>query len=94
MSMTKDEWIDAVARQLGRTMPDEFPDGFSRYMAEQYAAEGGYERFLAGDFAKENLWEPEGRYWCPEGQLPTDRDREMLARVRAARALDSAPEEG
>lgn len=56
--MTREEWIQAVGRQLARTIPDQFGDGYAYWLAEQYADEGGYEKFLAGDYADDNLWEP------------------------------------
>lgn len=56
--LTREEWIAAVERQIARTMPDQFPSGFARFTAEQYAEEGGYDAYLRGDFADGHLWEP------------------------------------
>jgi hypothetical protein len=57
--VTKQEWIDQVSRGLSKTMPDMYPSGYAAYLAEQYAEEGGYEKYLAGGYSADHLWEPE-----------------------------------
>lgn len=57
--MTRKEWVAAVARQISRTMPDMYPSGYALFLAESYAAEGGYEKYAAGGYAPDKLWEPE-----------------------------------
>ncbi len=39
-------------------MPDEFPEGFAHYLAERYAENGEYEKYLADEF-------PEGMLYVP-----------------------------
>jgi hypothetical protein len=56
--VTREEWVQAVGRQLARTMPDMYPEGYAYWLAEQYADEGGYDRFVAGEFSDDHLWEP------------------------------------
>lgn len=53
------EWIEAVGRQLARSMPDMYPEGYAYWLAEQYADEGGYDKYRNGKYASGNLWEPE-----------------------------------
>lgn len=55
---TREEWIHAVGRGFARTMPDEFPEGYAYWLAEQKATQGAYDAFLRGEFAENNLYEP------------------------------------
>jgi hypothetical protein len=59
--VTEEEWVAEVAevaRGLSKTMPDMYPSGYATYLAEQYAAEGGYQKYITGGFAPGKLWEP------------------------------------
>jgi hypothetical protein len=40
-------------------MPDMYPSGFARHLAEVRADEGGYAKYVAGGYASDKLWEPE-----------------------------------
>lgn len=33
--MNKSDWIEERARQIEREMPDEYPTGYARYLAER-----------------------------------------------------------
>lgn len=57
--MTRAEWIDAMERQLARTMPDMYPSGYARFLAEERDKEGGYDNYIAGKYADNHLWEPD-----------------------------------
>lgn len=39
-------------------MPDMYPEGYAYWLAEQYANEGGYDKYRNGEYASGNLWEP------------------------------------
>lgn len=55
---SRKEWIEAVGRQLARSMPDMYPEGYAYWLAEQYANEGGWEAYRSGQYAADHLWEP------------------------------------
>jgi len=56
--LTKREWLEQMERGIARTMPDMYPSGYARFLAESRANEGGYEAYIAGKFANDKLWEP------------------------------------
>lgn len=58
--MTKADWIGAVGRGFAKTMPDEFPEGYAYWLAEQRAEQGMYDAYINGEFAPGNLYEPRG----------------------------------
>ena len=65
-SLTRDEWIDALERNIALNMPDMYPSGYARATAERRAVEGGYDAYIRGDFADGNLWEPPRTVTHPE----------------------------
>jgi hypothetical protein len=56
--LTREEWVAQMEIRLAFTTPDMYPSGFARFMAESHAEEGGYDRYVAGEYAPENIWEP------------------------------------
>lgn len=60
-TLSREAWIEAVARGFARTMPDEFPEGFARHMAEDRARRGAYEAYLAGAFG-DDLYQPNAKW--------------------------------
>lgn len=56
--MERDDWIEAVGRGFSGNMPDEFPEGYAYWLAQQKADEGAYEAFLAGEFPDGVLYAP------------------------------------
>ena len=57
-TLTKEEWIAQVQRQLAYTLPDEFPEGFSHHLAEEAAENGGYDAYREGRYPEGTLWVP------------------------------------
>lgn len=57
-TLSRQEWIDSMERQIARNMPDNHPSGYARFLAEARASEGGYEKYARGEYAPDNLWEP------------------------------------
>jgi hypothetical protein len=57
--LTRDEWVERVAKGFARQLPEQYPKGFALYMAIQVVIEGGYEDYVAGKY-------PEGVLWASE----------------------------
>lgn len=60
--MSKEEWIRSVGSGFARKMPDQFPEGYAYWLAEQKAEKGAYDAYLAGEFASSSLYEPDERW--------------------------------
>jgi hypothetical protein len=57
--MTKEEWTRRVGDSFSRTIPDNHPEGFAYFVAEQLADEGAYAKYVADEYPPDTLYVPE-----------------------------------
>lgn len=57
--MSRDEWLTTMREALSYGQPREYPVGDR---LNRIARAGGYERYVAGEFHNDNIWE----FWTEE----------------------------
>lgn len=56
--LSRERWIETVARSFLPSMPDQYPESFAYGVAMLMADEGAYLNYLSGDYGNK-LYDPE-----------------------------------